>query len=72
MLIPCRAVQYSLMPASSASPESIAFDQAAPGAAGTRPLLAVVLIYCSTVAISVAAAAALVSGVPAEVLLASF
>lgn len=58
----------------SPNSESIAFGTAAPSAAAKRelPLFAGLLVYCSTVSLSVAAAAALVSGVPAELLLASF
>jgi len=37
-----------------------------------KSLLTALLVYCSTVSVSVAAAAAMVSGLSAEVLLASF
>ena len=49
-------------------------DQPAPGITGRpwRSLVTGLLVYCSTVSISVAAAAALVGGVSAELLLGSF
>ena len=58
---------------SHSSPESHTFEPpvSAPGSKGWRPLLAGLLFYCSTVSISVAAAAALVGGVSADLLLAS-
>jgi len=56
------------------TPESIVFGKTVlnDAARRARPLLAGLLVYCSTVSLSVAAAAALISGVPAELLLASF
>lgn len=56
------------------TPESIVFNKTVlnDAAWGARPLLAGLLVYCSTVSLSVAAAVALISGVPAELLLASF
>jgi len=56
------------------TPESMAFGKTIlnDAAGRARPLLPGLLVYCSTVSLSVAAAAALVSGVPAELLLASF
>ena len=38
---------------------------------GTRPLVKDLLVYCSAVSISLAAAVALMNGVPADLLLAS-
>ena len=70
----CCPVDHQVMSIPPPSIESIAFRTAAPSAAANtaRPLFAGLLVYCSTVSLSVAAAAALVSGVPAELLLASF
>ena len=59
---------------SSSSPSPLIGDQPASGTKGKpwRSLATALLVYCSTVSISVAAAAALVSGMSAELLLASF
>jgi hypothetical protein len=74
MACPGHPVHHSVMSASSSQPESITSGQTVPTAAahGARPLLAGLLVYCSTLTISVAAAATLVSQVPAELLLVSF
>ncbi len=61
------------MSASMPSPESMSFDRplSTSGRGRLSPLAKGLLVYCTTVSICVAAAAALVKGVPADVLLAS-
>jgi len=68
------AAHYGYMSASTPSSSLTTGDQPASGTPRTpwRSLLTGLLVYCSTVSISVAAAAALVSGVSSELLLASF
>ncbi|MDP1954106.1 MAG: hypothetical protein Q8K71_06480 [Polaromonas sp.] len=60
------------MSASTHRPQSPVSGQPQSGAKRWLPVVKGLLVYCSSVSISVAAAAALVTGVPAEFLLGSF
>ncbi|MDP3357472.1 MAG: hypothetical protein Q8M51_16620 [Polaromonas sp.] len=60
------------MSAATHRPESDVSGQPLSGAERWLPVVKGLLVYCSSVSLSVAAAAALVSGVPAEFLLGSF